>query len=208
LGLNGNAVTMSTELAERVAEPGKLADPVALGASLAEEARVRAAAGRKLLFGVVHRYSSHNCMLRYWLAASGIRPDEDVEIVTVSPPFVAEAMAAGEIDGACVGEPWNSAAVARGVGVIALATAQIWRRGVEKVLAFRTPVLEARRPAVEALIRAMRKAGEHFIDPANWESNAAILARREYVDADPALVLAAISDRLVLTAGTEPVAYP
>src|SRR5688572_11774524 len=207
LGLNGNAVTMSTELAGNVTEPGRLADPVVLGAALATEARARKAAGRKLRFGVVHRYSSHNYMLRYWLAASGIRPDEDVEIATVSPPFVAEAMAAGEIDGACVGEPWNSAAVARGVGVIVLATAQIWRRGVEKVLAFRSPVLEARRPAAEALIRAMRKAGAHFVDPANWEANAAILARPEYLDADPALVLGAISDRLVLVAGAEPTHY-
>ena len=208
LGLNGNAVTMSTELAEKVAEPGKLADPVALGAALAGEAQARVAAGRKLRFGVVHRYSSHNYMLRYWLPASGIRPDEDVEIATVSPPFVAEAMALGEIDGACVGEPWNSAAVARGMGVIVLSTAQIWRRGVEKVFAFRAPVLEERRPAVEALIRAMRKAGAHFVDPANWEANAAILARREYVDADPALILGAISDRLVLTPGAQAVAYP
>lgn len=208
LGLNGNAVTMSADLAARVAEPGKLSDPAQLGAALTEEARSRAAAGRKLRFGVVHRYSSHNYMLRYWLAASGIRPDEDVEITTVSPPFVAEAMAAGEIDAACVGEPWNSAAVERGVGVIVLATAQIWRRGVEKVLAFRAPVLEDRRPAVEALIRAMRKAGTHFVDPANWEDNAAILARPEYVDADPRLVLGAISDRLVLRQGADPVDYP
>ena len=208
LGLNGNAITMSAELADRVAEPGKLADPVALGAALAEEARVRKIAGRKLRFGVVHRYSSHNYMLRYWLAASGIRPDEDVEIATVSPPFVAEALAAGEIDGACVGEPWNSAAVARGVGVIVLATAQIWRRGVEKVLAFRTPVLEARQPAAEALVRAMRKAGAHFVDPANWEANAAILARPQYIDADPGLILGAISDRLMLVHGAEPVHYP
>ena len=208
LGLNGNAVTMSRELAEKVAEPGRLADPVALGASLAAEAAARKAAGRKLRVGVVHRYSSHNYMLRYWLAASGIRPDEDVEIATVSPPFVAEAMAAGEIDVACVGEPWNSAATARGVGVIVLATAQIWRRGVEKVLAFRAPVLEARRPAAEALIRAMRKAGAHFVDPANWEVNAAILAQAKYIDADPNLILGAISDRLALVQGAEPVAYP
>ena len=208
LGLNGNAVTMSTELAAKITEPGRLADPVALGASLAGEAQARKAAGHKLRFGVVHRYSSHNYMLRYWLAASGIRPDEDVEIATVSPPFVAEAMAAGEIDGACVGEPWNSAAVARGVGVIVLATAQIWRRGVEKVLAFRSPVLEARRPATEALIRAMRKAAAHFVDPANWEANAAILAGRDYVDADPRLILGAISDRLTLVQGAEPVHYP
>ena len=208
LGLNGNAVTISSELAARIAEPGQLADPAALGAALAAEAQARQAAGRRLRFGVVHRYSSHNYMLRYWLAASGIRPDEDVEIATVSPPFVAEAMAAGEIDCACVGEPWNSAAVARGVGVIVLATAQIWRRGVEKVLAFRAPVLEARRPAAEALVRAMRKAGAHFVDPANWEANAAILARPEYLGADPRLILGAISDRLTLVHGAEPVHYP
>ncbi|HEY6815024.1 MAG TPA: CmpA/NrtA family ABC transporter substrate-binding protein [Croceibacterium sp.] len=208
LGLNGNAITMTPELAAKVTEPGRLADPATLGKALAEEARARKAAGKRLHLGVVHRYSSHSYKLRYWLAASGIRPDEDVEIVTVAPPFVADAMETGEIDGACVGEPWNSAAVARGVGVIVLATAQIWRRGVEKVLAFRAPVLEARRPAAEALIRAMRKAGAHFVDPANREANAAILARPEYVGADPSLILNAISDRLVLVQGAEPVHYP
>jgi NitT/TauT family transport system ATP-binding protein len=208
LGLNGNAITMTPELAAKVTQPGQLADPKALGAALAEEAQARKAAGKRLHLGVVHRYSSHSYKLRYWLAASGIRPDEDVEIVTVAPPFVADAMESGEIDGACVGEPWNSAAVARGVGVIVLATAQIWRRGVEKVLAFRAPVLEARRPAAEALIRAMRKAGAHFVDPANWETNAAILARPKYVGADPSLILNAISDRLVLAQGAEPVHYP
>ena len=208
LGLNGNAITMTPELAQKVAEPGRLGDPRKVGAALVIEARARAAAGRKLRFGVVHRYSSHNYMLRYWLAACGIRPDQDIEIVTVSPPFAADAMKAGEIDGTCVGEPWNSAAAARGVGVIVLATAQIWRRGVEKVLTFRAPMLDARRPAAEALIRAMRKAAAHFVEPANWDANAAILARPHYIDADPQLILGAISDRLVLERGTPPVHYP
>lgn len=208
LGLNGNAITLNLELAAKVAEPGKLADPVALGHALAEEAKARKAVGKRLRLGVVHRYSSHSYMLRYWLAASGLKPDEDVEIVTVAPPFVADAMETGEIDGACVGEPWNSAAVARGVGTIVLATAQIWRRGVEKVLAFRAPVLEARRPAAEALIRALRKAGTHFTDEANFETNAQILARPEYLGADPGLILGAISDRLVLVQGAAPVHYP
>jgi NitT/TauT family transport system ATP-binding protein len=146
-------------------------------------------------------------MLRYWLAASGIRPDEQIEIVTVAPPFVADALAAGEIDGACVGEPWNSAAVARGVGVIVLATAQIWRRGVEKVLTMRTPVLDERRTDVEALIRAMRKAGRHFIEPENWVANSRILARSEYIGSDPELILGAISDRLPLLRGGPPFHY-
>ena len=56
----------------------------------------------------------------------------------------ADALEAGEVDGICVGEPWNSVAVERGVGEIVLASAQIWRRGVEKVLTLREPVLEAR----------------------------------------------------------------
>lgn len=207
LGLNGNAITLRSDLAIRVAENGALGDPKVVGGWLAVEARELASKGKRLRFGVVHRYSSHNYMLRYWLAGCGIRPDEDVEIVTIPPPFIADAMANGEIDGACVGEPWNSVSVDRGVGQIVLATAQIWRRGVEKVLALRQPVLESRRPAVEALIRAMRKAGAHFVDPANWKENADILARPEYLDGNADLILRAISDRLILRKGGEPIHY-
>ena len=208
LGLNGNAITLRTELAARLVPPGQLGDPAETGRKLKEEVMRLAGEGRRLKFGVVHRYSSHNYKLRYWLAACGIRPDEDIEIVTVAPPYVADALASGEIDGTCVGEPWNSVAVERGVGSIVLVSAQIWRRGVEKVLAMREPVLDGRRPAVEALIRAMRKAGAHFVDPANFAANAAILARPEYLDGNPVLIERAISDRLVLTAGSAPVHFP
>ncbi|HSG33970.1 MAG TPA: ABC transporter substrate-binding protein [Sphingomonadaceae bacterium] len=207
LGLNGNGITARTGLARKIAPEGGLGDPATVGARLAEQVRELAANGKKLRFGVVHRYSSHSYMLRYWLAGCGIRPDQDIDIVTVPPPFVADALASGEIDGSCVGEPWNSVAVERGVGEIVLATAQIWRRGVEKVLAVREEVLEQRRPAFEALIRAMRKAGRHFIDPANWQANADSLARPEYVGADAALIHHAISDRLVLRKGEEPIHY-
>jgi hypothetical protein len=145
LGLNGNAITFSPALAEAVRAPqGGLGDPHAIGRALGEVAK-----RRRLRFGVVHRYSSHNYMLRYWLSACGVAPDRDVEIATVAPPFVADALASGEIDGTCVGEPWNSVAVERGVGRIVLATAQVWRRGVEKVLALRQNRLDERREAVE-----------------------------------------------------------
>ena len=203
LGLNGNAVTLRTELAAEVAPAGRLGDPAAVGAALKAVAEQR-----KLRFGVVHRYSSHNYMLRYWLAACGIRPDHDVEITTVPPPFCADALEAGEVDGICVGEPWNSVAVERGVGQIVLATAQIWRRGVEKVLALREPVLEAKREAVVLAIRAMVRAGKHFVDPANWDANAAILARPEYLDGNPAIIKRAIADRMLLSQGGEIVPYP
>ncbi len=208
LGLNGNAITLRSDLAARVAAAEGLGDPVTVGAALAEVARERVEAGRPLRFGVVHRHSSHNYKLRYWMAACGIRPDRDVEITTVAPPFCADALEAGEVDGICVGEPWNSVAVERGVGQIVLASAQIWRRGVEKVLALREPVLEERRADIEALIRALRKAGSHFVDPENWDANSAILARPEYLDGDARLIKRAISDRLLVARGREPIHFP
>ncbi len=204
LGLNGNAITFRPELAERLTTPGRLGDPVEAGRRLVEIVR---GSDRKLRFGVVHRYSSHNYMMRYWLAASGIRPDEDVEITTVAPPYCADALEAGEVDAICVGEPWNSVAVERGAGQIVLATAQIWRRGVEKVLALRQSVLDEKREAVEALVRALVRAGRHFVDPANWDANAAILARSDYLDGNPALIKRAIADRLLLKKGGDVVHF-
>jgi NitT/TauT family transport system ATP-binding protein len=208
LGLNGNAITMRPDLAALVGEPGRLGDPAQVGAKLAAVAQARLAAGAPLRFGVVHRYSSHSYMLRYWLAACGIRPDRDIEILTIAPPFCADALEAGEVDAICVGEPWNSVAVERGVGEIVLATAQIWRRGVEKVLALREPVLDARRGDIEALIRALARAGAHFVNPANWQANAEILARPEYLDGDSTLIHRAIADRLLLSRGGATVDYP
>jgi len=208
LGLNGNAVTFSAKLASEVGLADGLGDPILIGAALKHVAEARIAAGKRLRFGVVHRYSSHNYMLRYWLAGVGIRPDLDVEIVVTSPPFAADALAAGEVDGICVGEPWNSIAVERGVGHIALATAQIWRRGVEKVLAMRETVLDERRDAVEALVRALHAAAAHFIEPGAAEESADILARPEYLDAPRDAILRAITDRIRVVPGGAPIHYP
>ena len=208
LGLNGNAITLALPLARQVLDDDGLGDPVTLGARLKAVADARAATGRRLRFGVVHRYSSHNYKLRYWLAAVGIRPDHDVEIVTTSPTFAADALAAGEVDGICVGEPWNSVAVDRGVGRIALVTAQIWRRGVEKVLALREEMLGDRREVVERLIRALHAAAAHFVDPATRDASAAILARPEYLDAPIDPIARAIGDRVRVVPDTEPLHVP
>lgn len=208
LGLNGNAITFSTALGEACGLGDALGDPAAIGAALRQVAATRRAQGRPLRFGVVHRYSSHNYMLRYWLAGVGIRPDEDVAIAVTSPPFAADALAAGEVDGICVGEPWNSIAVDRGVGRIALATAQIWRRGVEKVLALRAETAAARPDALAALIRALHNAAAHFVQPETAQESAALLARPDYIDAPVDAVLRAITDRIRLVQGGAPIHYP
>ncbi len=196
LGLNGNTVTVSARVAALLGGEG--GDVAATGRALAALARSEVAVGRRLRFAVVHRYSSHNYMLRYWLAASGCDPDRDVEIIVVPPPFVAEAFALGEIDGSCVGEPWNSVAVERGDAVIVAATSQIWNRGVEKLLAFRQGVLDERSEDVAALLRALHEAGRIVADPGRHEEIAALLAAPEYIGQPSDLILRALSGKLVL----------
>lgn len=208
LGLNGNAVTMAPAIADLLAPEGGLGEPRAAGQRLADLVRRRGPGAARLRFGVVHRYSSHNYMLRYWLAESGLRPDQDVEIVTISPPFAADALATGEVDGICVGEPWNSVAVDRGAGRIVLVTAQIWRRGVEKVLALPADRIEAEPELVHRLVRALHAAGRHFVDPDQLDPVAALLARPEYVDGPAELIRRAISDRILIARGTEPLHVP
>ena len=203
LGLNGNTVTLSARVAAMLGGPYD--DVAATGRRLAALARSEAEAGRKLRLAVVHRYSSHNYMLRYWLAGSGCDPDRDVEIIVVPPPFIAEAFAMGEIDGSCVGEPWNSVAVERGDGVIVAATSQIWSRGVEKLLAFRRTTLEERSAEVAALLRALHRAGAIVEDRSRQDEVAELLARPEYLGQSPALIQRALSGRIDLGGSGVPV---
>ncbi|CAN5322780.1 CmpA/NrtA family ABC transporter substrate-binding protein [soil metagenome] len=200
LGLNGNAITLRPDLAAQVTTIGGPGDVAAIGARLATLVHAAVPAGRRLRFAVVHRYSSHNYMLRYWLLGCGIDPDRDVEIVTVAPPFAADALAEGDVDGICVGEPWNSVAVDRGVGVIVAVTSQIWLRGVEKVLAMRTEKMEDG-DSVHRLIRALYRAGVAFVDRGRTEEIAAILARPDYLDGSADIITRAISDRILFARG-------
>lgn len=203
LSLNGNTITLSQRVAALLGNcPEGYGDVGATGRRLAALARAEVAAGRRLRLAVVHRYSSHNYILRYWLAACGCDPDRDVEIIVVPPPFIAEAFALGEIDGSCVGEPWNSVAVEQGHGVIVAASSQIWNRGVEKLLTFRRDVLDARRGEVEALLRALHAAGALVADPANKRAVADLLSRPEYVGRPARLMLRALSARLGLGDGS------
>src|SRR5690606_2879201 len=111
LSLGGNAITVGADLWHAMRDAGAPADfsPAAVGMALRQVVRQRP---QKLRLAVVHPFSSHNYELRYWLAASGIHPDRDVELMIVPPPLMADALAAGRIDGFCVGEPWGSVAVA------------------------------------------------------------------------------------------------
>ena len=208
LGLNGNAITLRPELAEQVTMIGQPGDTAQIGRKFAALALATKAAGTRLRLGVVHRYSSHNYMLRYWLMGSGIDPNEDVEIVTIAPPFSADALAVGEVDGICVGAPWNSVAVERGVGVVIATTSQIWRRGVEKVLAMKTARMQGEPELTQPLIRALYKAGIAFVDPQRADQITGILSRSEYLDGSAAAIKRVVQDQVLFAQGHDAVRVP
>jgi NitT/TauT family transport system ATP-binding protein len=185
LGLGGNAVTVSNTLWEAMRGHGASGDldPTAAGAALRATIKERVGAGLEpLRFAVVHPHSGHNYELRYWLSACGIEPDREVEIVIVPPPLMAEALAADRIDGYCVGEPWNTAAVARKAGHIVTVKAAIWKSSPEKVLGVAAQWADTNPEALAALLRSLYRAAEWCGTRANRGELARLLAGVGYVD--------------------------
>jgi two-component system, oxyanion-binding sensor len=204
LGLGGNAVTVSAALWDQMAAAGAQPDldPKRAGTALAVIAHARALNGAgPLRFAVVHPHSGHSYELRYWLSACGVVPDRHVEIVIVPPPLMADALATGAIDGYCVGEPWNTAAVLAGSGHIATVKAALWRSSPEKVLGADERWAEAEPQALAALLRALYRAAEWCADPANREALARQMAEPAYVGRPADWMLPALSGRIGLGGG-------
>lgn len=206
LGLGGNCVTVSNVVWAGMAAHGALPDldPARAGKALGALIRERANAGRDpLRFAVVHPHSGHNFELRYWLAACGIDPSREIEIVIVPPPFMADALAAGRIDGYCAGEPWNSVSVVAGTGHIATVKAAIWKTSPEKVVGVRKAWAEKHPEALSALLRALHHAARWCEDPANRGELAALMAQPSFLGVSPALQMPILTGHLALGGGAE-----
>jgi two-component system, oxyanion-binding sensor len=207
LNVNGNMLVMAKEFAQAL-DPdvaARLDDPLGTAHDFA------AAIGlwkRKPVIGIVHRFSSHAVMLRYWLASAGVDPDRDVLLRVVPPSLTVEAMRAGEIDGFIAGEPWGSAAVDADLAEAVAIGERIWQRGVEKVLAFRTPWLEENPQTVDGLIRALVRAAAWCDEPANHEALAHLLSQPHFVDQPADLILRALSGRITARADMPPLEMP
>jgi NitT/TauT family transport system ATP-binding protein len=203
LNLNGNAITVSPVLhAALMTEiDGDPLDPMATARALARVVATRRRNGSEpLTFGMTFPFSTHNYQLRFWMAAGGIDPDEDVRLVVLPPPFMVDSIAGGQIDGFCVGAPWNSIAVDRGVGRILHFGSDIMQRAAEKVLAIRQPWAEKNPQALTALVRAVFHAAEFAEAPDNRGEVARILARPEYIGVDAGVILRTLEGRLKISA--------
>jgi two-component system, oxyanion-binding sensor len=199
LGLNGNAITVSPALhAAIMAElDGDPFDPMATALALARVVVARRKSGADpLTFGMTFPFSTHNYQLRFWMAAGGVDPDEDVRMVVLPPPFMVNSIASGHVDAFCVGAPWNSIAVDLGVGHILHFVSDILISAVEKVLAVRQDWAEKNPDVVAALVRSHHRAAEFIEQPQNRAEVARILAQPERIGVDADVIRRTLDGRL------------
>jgi nitrate/nitrite transport system ATP-binding protein len=127
----------------------------------------------------------HNLMLRYWLASGGIDPDRDVALTVIPPPQMFSNLKAGNIDGYCVGEPWNSRAVYEEQGFVIATDLELWSGHPEKVLGVREEWVNKYPQTHIALVKALLEACAYCDDPRNREEILQLLTLEQYVGSAP-----------------------
>jgi len=200
LNQNGSAITVSTRLAAqlRQIDPEGMAAPLITAAPLARLVEQRRAQDAPILtFAMVFPQSMHNYALRYWLAQAGIDPDRDVRLVVTPPPRMVEHLASGEIDGFCVGAPWNAVAVDEGLGEVLIKASQLWPGGPDKVFGVTAAWAERHGDELRAALRALIRASAWADEPGNHAELVALLSRPDHVGVEAEVVARALRSEIV-----------
>jgi NitT/TauT family transport system ATP-binding protein/nitrate/nitrite transport system substrate-binding protein len=190
VSLGGDTITLARGLAGELREDARGA-----GFAVALAARLRAWEGEPTL-AVVHDYSNHNLLLRYWLASAGALPERDYRIVVTPPARTVEALKKGKIVGFCAGAPWGDLAERADVGASVATTGDVWRNGPGKAIAVRERWSEANPEALAALLRALYRAARFCDAPANASYVASLLSRRAWLAVDSHAILSSLPGTL------------
>ncbi len=171
LNHNGQAITLSKALAEKGAVDGP-----ALAALMAKQRR-------EYTFAGTFPTGTHAMWMHYWLAAAGINPVTGAKLITVPPPQMVANMRVGNMDGFCVGEPWNQRAIMDGIGITANTTQEIWKDHPEKVLGTTGDFVKQYPNTTRAVMMAVIEAGR-WIDAnlSNKMKMAETIAAKSYVN--------------------------
>ena len=171
LNHNGQAITLSKALADKGAVDGP---------SLA---KYMAANKREYTFAGTFPTGTHAMWMHYWLAAAGINPLSGAKLITVPPPQMVANMRVGNMDGFCVGEPWNHRAIMDGIGITANTTQDIWKDHPEKVLGTTAEFTQKYPNTTRAVMMAVLEAGK-WIDTSlqNKLKMAEVVAQKSYIN--------------------------
>jgi nitrate/nitrite transport system substrate-binding protein len=171
LNHNGQAITLSKKLAEKGA-----VDATSL-------AKLMTAEKREYTFAQTFPTGTHAMWLYYWMASVGLNPLRDSKVITVPPPQMVANMRVGNMDGYCVGEPWNHRAIIDGIGVTAATSQDIWRDHPEKALGTTSDFVKKNPNTCRAVIMAVLEASR-WIDASlsNKNKMAETIAEKAYVN--------------------------
>lgn len=189
LDFNGNGITYGNNIIKEMQKYGMDQTKRPLGSEslkkyIDAKHKAEGANYQPLNFGMVHPVSTHNYELRYWMASSGIKPDEDTTIKPFPPPTMPSNLIAGNIEGYCVGEPWNERIVLKKKGSTLVTNYDIWNNNPEKVLQARADFVEKYPETTKAVMKAIIEA-QMWLDE-SWEHRkeaAEILSKPNYVKA-------------------------
>ena len=206
MDLNGNAITVSNAVWAQMKshvpmKDGKPEHPIKADALkfVVDDYKKQ---GKPFNMGMVFPVSTHNYELRYWLAAGGVKPgyysatdtsgqiQADVLLSVTPPPQMPATMEAGTILGYCVGEPWNQAAVFKGIGVPVVTDYEIWKNNPEKVFGMTAEFVKKYPNTTLALTKALIRAAKWLDEnnDANRKEAVEILSRPNYVGADAKVI--------------------
>lgn len=113
---------------------------------------------RPIQLAHVFHTSIHHYCLREWLALADPILAKNIQLSTLPPPYMVEAISQQQIDGFCVGEPWNTQAELQGYSKILLSGQQVIPQVADKVLAV-TAEWAAQHPnTLNAMTSAIQRA--------------------------------------------------
>jgi len=184
LNHNGQAITLSRALYDKGVRDGASLKTVMMKEK------------REYTFAQTFPTGTHAMWLYYWLAANGIHPFQDAKAIVVPPPQMVANMRVGNMDGFCVGEPWNYRAIVDKIGFTAETTQSIWKDHPEKALGTTAEFVKKYPNTSRAITAAIIEAGK-WIDAslANRQRTAEVVADRAYVNTDKDVILARMLGR-------------
>ncbi|MGB7540635.1 MAG: CmpA/NrtA family ABC transporter substrate-binding protein [Burkholderiales bacterium] len=184
LNHNGQAITLSSKLYQKGVKDG-----AGLKALIDREKR-------EYTFAQTFPTGTHAMWLYYWLATNGIHPFNDVKAIVVPPPQMVANMRVGNMDGYCVGEPWNNRAIVDKIGFTAITTQDIWKDHPEKVLGTTGEFVQKYPNTARAMTAAIIDAGR-WIDASlsNRQKTAQVVADKSYVNTDAEVIVARMLGR-------------
>jgi nitrate/nitrite transport system substrate-binding protein len=181
LNINGQAISVAEKFKDL---------KIGLQSKLLKESINKAKADKKSIkVAMTFPGGTHDLWIRYWLAAGGINPDQDVILQAVPPPQMVANMKVGTVDAFCVGEPWNAQLVSQKLGYTALSTGELWNNHPEKAFAMRQDWVDKNPNATQALLMAIMEAQQWCDQAENKEEMCKICADRKYFNVAVADIL-------------------